>query len=119
MIFEQNAKGERALDFSDGFANRFLRIVGFFVKMIEQCSPDFCVCFGLELIRQIEFIGDRRVVFNDAVMNQRDLTDAVWMGIGSRDTAVSCPARMADAAGRRVHFVTDRAQVLHLARCLS
>ncbi len=47
--------------------------------------------------RQLELLAQFSMIFDDAVVNDRNTINRVWMGVLFVWTAMSCPARVADS----------------------
>ena len=81
---------------------------------------DFCISFGNEFVPvRLQFTFERKVVLDDAVVNNDDVASAVTMGmrILFRGAAVGCPARVADAVGAfKGMLADDFFQIAQLAR---
>ena len=73
---------------------------------IDQVRHQFGVGLGLDLAALgLEFLPDRAVVLDDAVVDHRDRSGAVRVRVAHGRLAVRRPARVADADGARQRVV--------------
>ncbi len=114
---DQNGQGVGAMQAIEHAFERILQLGAGLHRTVEQMGDDLGVGIGLELLTlglqlRLEF----GKVFNDAVVDDRHLAEAMWVGVANAGGAVRRPAGMADAddTWQRL-FVDDGFEVANLA----
>ncbi len=102
MVAEQEGDGEGAVQARQHGGDRILRRRA----PLDLAGNEVADDFGVGLAAERAAFGDQLVaqrleVLDDAVVDQRDATDDMRVGIADRRRAVRGPARVRDADGHR------------------
>ncbi len=108
---------ERSAQFEHGLAHRLGQPQAGAHSFLDEMRDQFGVGLGAKLVAAPGKCGAQfDVVLDDAVMNYRDRTGLVRMGVALRGAAVRGPSRMADSDRSRKRCAVERAaQILELA----
>ena len=96
MVFKKDTERIRADQDIDRFFQRLKGIA--LIKMIQQAGRHFRVCLGTKAAAKAKSGRNLMIVFNDAVVDQRNLPAGVRMGVHIGHAAMGRPTGMPDPA---------------------